>query len=199
MISNRLQKHMVAAAVVATGIAASANATIQYSGIKNLVIPATFAGLYINMETGASGGNSTAGWDLNPYGNGYMRTFAATGAAWARAGALATENFAGSFATGTVISAASLFTTGITQVQVGAGNNQWDLNAINFFGFRFVNAAAQTCYGYGRMELGSTINTRTLIDWYWDDAGAQGSVTIPAPGAVALMGLAGLVGKRRRR
>jgi len=54
-------------------------------------------------------------------------------------------------------------------------------------------------YGYGVMQVGQTASDRTLLAIVWGDQGESVTVTaIPAPGAIALLGVAGLVSRRRR-
>ncbi|MFM8641597.1 MAG: hypothetical protein ACKOEP_02005, partial [Phycisphaerales bacterium] len=78
-ISNRLDKHAVAASLVALGAAAAANAAIVTWNI-NQSVGATIDGLYVNVETGVTydGNNSDTnfnGWDLTPYGSTTMSFF----------------------------------------------------------------------------------------------------------------------------
>jgi MYXO-CTERM domain-containing protein len=72
----------------------------------------------------------------------------------------------------------------------------WQLNATNYFGFRF-NTAAGMRYAFGTMQVGATAADRTLLSVSYEDSG--GSITVPAPGALALLGAAGMLGGRRRR
>jgi MYXO-CTERM domain-containing protein len=74
------------------------------------------------------------------------------------------------------------------------------LNANNFFGFRFVGADSLTRYGYGVMAIGANMGTRTLVSLSYETVAGTGIEVgaIPAPGAIALLGLAGLAGRRRR-
>ena len=47
-----------------------ASADVIYSNLQNIEIPATFDGLYLNVETGAWNTDMAApvaGWDINPY------------------------------------------------------------------------------------------------------------------------------------
>ncbi|MEY3022884.1 MAG: hypothetical protein RIS86_2082, partial [Planctomycetota bacterium] len=80
MLSNRLAKHFGAAAAAAV-VVGSANAAIVHWADANLTIPNTIDGLYINVETRATGssGASTAGWDINPYSSTSLTFFNATG------------------------------------------------------------------------------------------------------------------------
>ena len=72
---SRLEKHIVAAAAVAAGVAASANAAVVTWNC-NLTIPANLDGLYIKIDTQqviSTAGTGLTGWDINPYGSGSIR------------------------------------------------------------------------------------------------------------------------------
>jgi uncharacterized protein (TIGR03382 family) len=71
------------------------------------------------------------------------------------------------------------------------------LNAANNFGFRFLGADGLTHYGYGVMTMGATMGVRTLTSLSYESTAATG-IIVPAPGAIALLGLVGLTGRRRR-
>jgi hypothetical protein len=79
MITNRLTRHFATAA--ATTIAATpAHAAVVDWGNANLVIPATYAGLYINVEARTTGSDEAlGGWDINPYGAGSLSWYAPIG------------------------------------------------------------------------------------------------------------------------
>ena len=192
----RLEKHVVAAAAVA--VAASANAAVVQWDC-NLVIPNNIDGLYINVETQASGsaGSGVAGWDINPYSATSLTWFNATGTGMMRYPGVTTGS-AGSLALGTVVGAAGSYGSGAVVVGSAAGN--WKLNSDNYFGFRFVAADGLTHYGYGVFRIGASISgaDRMITQLFYESTAAT-SITIPAPGALALLGVAGLAGSRRRR
>jgi len=196
MLSNRLAKHFAAAAA-ASVVAGAANAAIVHWANANLVIPATIDGLYINVETQTSGsaGSVVAGWDINPYSATSLTWFNATGTGMMRYPGVTTGS-AGNLAAGTVIGASGSFGSGA--VTVGALPGNWQLNAVNTFGFRFVAADGLTHYGYGFMTVGAAITTRTITDIFYESTAATAITVVPAPGAIALLGLAGLAGRRRR-
>lgn len=202
-ISNRLEKHAVAASMIALGAAAAANAAIVRWN-ANLVIPANFDGLYINIATQSTATSSTAigGWDINPYGATTINFFASATAPNPTTTFVRTQASGGpsSLAGGTVISAASTFANSTAAVisATGVGSNGWAINATNYFGFRFYNETTGAInYGYGAMQVGATAATRTLLFVEYGDAGESVTV-VPAPGAIALLGLAGFAGRRRR-
>ena len=198
MLSNRLVKHFGAAAAAATLVGAANAAIVTWN--CNLVVPNNIDGQYINVETQVAGSAAglVAGWDLNPYGTSTtaMSWFAAAAPSGCvmGLGQGGTTNAVASLSFGTVVSSASTF--GNTASSVTAGG--WVLNAANCFGFRFLGADALTHYGFGRMTIGATMGVRTL-NFVSFETTAGASVTVcPAPGAIALLGLVGLTGRRRR-
>jgi len=205
-ISNRLEKHLAVALTAAAGIAASSNAAVVAWENCNLVIPNTIDGLYINVQTQVTGsaGSVVAGWDINPYGAPALQWFNATGTGMMRFPGV-TSGSAGSLAIGTIVGGAGVTNNGFATsfgsgtVTVGSAPGNWQLNAVNYFGFRFVAADGGTKYGYGTFAIGAAINgaDRTITNLYYEDSG--GSIVVPAPGALALLGVAGLAGARRRR
>ena len=200
MSSNRLEKHFaVCAAAVATVVCVgTANAAIVTWNI-NAVIPNNIDGLYINVQAQTFGSSAglVAGWDLNPYGTSTtaMSWFAATAPSGCVTGLGqgGTTSAVASLSGGTLVSSASTF--GNTASSVTAGG--WVLNSANYFGFRFLAAAGTTHYGYGIMTMGATMGVRTLNSLSFESVAATG-IVIPAPGALALLGLAGLATRRRR-
>ena len=196
-ISNRFEKHIVAAATVAMTAAAANAALVTWNA--NLLIPNNIDGQYINVETqtAASAAGLVAGWDLNPYGTSTtaMSWFAAAAPSGCVTGlgqggtTIAVASLSG----GTLVSSASTF--GNTASSVTAGG--WMLNSANYFGFRFLGADAGTHYGWGIMTVGATMGVRTLTSVTFETT-AGASVTVPAPGALALLGLAGFASRRRR-
>jgi hypothetical protein len=197
MLSNRLAKHFGAAASAAL-VAGAANAAIVTWNC-NLVIPNNIDGQYINVQaqTFGSAAGLVAGWDLNPYGTSTttMSWFAAAAPSGCVTGLGqgGTTIAVASLSVGTLVSAASTF--GNTACGVAAGG--WVLNSANYFGFRFLAAAGTTHYGFGKMTIGATMGVRTLNFVSFESVAATG-INVPAPSAIALLGLAGLCGRRRR-
>jgi len=203
-ISSRLEKHFAVAAA-AVAVAGAANAAIVVWNI-NAVVPASWDGLYVNVETGqaiTTAGSGLPGWDLNPYGTSttsisFFWAGAPGASAGVRLGTGATlANLATGFTVGASLTGATFGTGGASFAATAQG--KWIYNAVNNFGFRFTNAAGEVRYGWGAMQVGATAATRTLLTIAYEDSGGSIQVgAVPAPGAIALLGVAGLVSRRRR-
>lgn len=209
MLSNRLAKHFGAAAAAAV-VVGSANAAVVYSGVINFVCAVDIDGCYINVQTNTLSngpGSGVPGWDVNPYSSGGgMNFFNSTGGGQMRFPGVTTGP-AGNLALGTAIGSTGSFNTATTGVVFGSAAGNWQYSAQNIIGFRFVAAAGTTHYGWMRFAMGAagssgTSMTRTVVDYGWESVAgtsiAAGAGIIPAPGAIALLGLAGLAGRRRR-
>ena len=206
-ISNRFEKHIVAAAAVAMGAAAAANAAVVYSGPVNFVCAVDIDGCYINVETNTLSngpGSGVPGWDVNPYmTGGGMNFFNSTGGGQMRYPGVTTGP-AGNLALGTSIGSTGSYNTATTAVVFGSAAGNWQYSAENVIGFKFVGADTLTHYGWMRFLMGAagssgTSMTRTVVDYAYESTAGASIVVTPAPGAIALLGVAGLAGGRRRR
>ncbi|MSR29133.1 MAG: hypothetical protein EXS03_06115 [Phycisphaerales bacterium] len=201
-ISNRLNKHFVAAAA-AVAVVASADAVVVYSGVVNIVVPANIDGIYMNVQTGqylAGAGAGVPGWDVNPYGTSLtgVSLYAAVGTGYMRNPGAGTSTSRTNIAAGTAIGAASFF-YGSSNATIGTLVGQWTANSTGIFGFKFVAADNLTHYGWMRLAIGANAATRTIVDYGFESTAATTiAAGAPAPGAVALLGLAGLINRRRR-
>ncbi len=202
-LSSRLNKHLAIAATVATGAAAVANAAIVYSGVVNINIPSSTSGVYLNVANGAtSGSSSLAGWDLNPWSGSALNFFSSTSSGQTQAtGMVGAGTVASNLIAGTMIDGSSVFTTNVgTQTTSGLNLN----SSNNIFGFKFYHeGAAAYRFGWVRISLGATAGgqPRSIVEYAYENSGAgigAGDTGVPAPGALALLGLAGLTGRRRR-
>jgi MYXO-CTERM domain-containing protein len=211
-LSNRFEKHVLVAAAVAMGATAAANAAVVYSGVVNFSCAIDIDGTYINVETNQltnGPGAGVPGWDVNPYRSGTgsgMNFFSPTGGGMVSA--VAGTGPAINLAAGTLIGSTSNFSSSTATMSFGSAAGQWQYASNNIVGFRFVSSAGTTHYGWMRFLMGSqpatgNLVTRTVVDFAYESvAGASiaaGNNGVPAPGALALLGVAGLAGKRRRR
>ena len=209
MFSHRLVQHFACAAAV-TVVAGAANAAVVYSGIQNFVCAVDIDGCYINVETNTLSngpGAGVPGWDVNPYmTGGGMNFFNSTGGGQMRYPGVVTGP-AGNLAFGTTIDGVGSYNTATTAVVFGSAAGNWQYSAENIIGFKFVAADALTHYGWMRFQMGAagssgTSMTRTVVDFGFESVAGvgitAGAGAIPAPGAIALLGLAGLAARRRR-
>lgn len=209
-LKNRLDAHFASAAVLAVGAAfvgaeQRADAYIVWSGIVNINIPSSIDGVYLNVITGQSGssGSSVAGWDVNPYGGSNLQFFGSSGGGYVR-GLGSSSTLVDNLAFNTVIGASQSFGSGTGGGETTGATAFNPNSSQNLVGFRFVNeATGATHYGWMRLQLwsGPGLQPRTIVEYAYESvAGASiNAGVIPAPGAVALLGMAGLVGVGRRR
>lgn len=170
-LAARLSKHLAAAATCC--VVTISQAGIVHWSDANLIVPATIDGLYINVEarTTGSAGSVVAGWDINPYSATSLTWFNATGTGMMRFPGVTTGS-AGSLTSGTFVGPTGSFGSGAVVIGSAAGN--WQLNASNYFGFRFVAADGITKYGWGRFVIGASIfgADRLIAEIAFDDSGA---------------------------
>ncbi len=171
-------------------------------------------GTYINVigqqaQTTAAYTNATIPYALQLWGssstlavngNSSASTFLGSAAVKAPTG---TSNGAASLAIGTVVGSAQAWATFGASINKTTIGYSWTNAAgnTNYFGFRMKNAGGATLYGWASVALNSgSFRNGTVTQIVYDDTGASVTVgVVPAPGALALLGVAGLVGSRRRR
>jgi hypothetical protein len=186
---TRFRRHIVAAAAVAMGAAAAANAAVVYSGVLNFVCAIDIDGCYINVETNTltnGPGAGAPGWDVNPYrastGSG-MNFFGSTGGGMVSAAA--GVGSAINLAAGTSIGATSNYSSSTATVVFGSAAGNWQYGSEIIVGFRFVSSAGTTHYGWMRFRMGSqpatgNLVTRTVVDYAYESI-AGGSIRLPFP------------------
>lgn len=82
----------------------------------------------------------------------------------------------------------------------GAEVGEWRLDGPNYFGFRFMSRAGDVHYGWGRLDVGPSAASRSIVEIAWQDTpglGLQVGYT-PAAGPLVLLGIATIVGGPRR-
>ncbi len=206
-ICNRLFSHTAFAVCAAVSFAGNANAAVSRWDC-NLSIPANTTGLFFNVSARTSGTSNVAGWDLQIYSNSSTPSivfYLATGAG-VQSGSAPFYLPVGNLPEGTLVSASAFFTTsddGATPATFASGGattgGVWNLNAVNYFGFKFIAGDGFVHYGVGKMTVGANANTRTLNYLEYETVPGVGVIVAPAPGVLAMAGLCGLARSRRRR
>lgn len=179
--------------------AGKADAALVSSLNMNMPLYTSSQGMYLDLRpTGLIGSSGViSGWDINiARAGGTVVLTAPSGAENFMRYPGATTGSAGRVPVGTLVNSTRSYGAGA--VVFGTGLGEWTVAGNNYFGFRFTVDSA-THYGWAR--IGATQDNLYLMDVVWETT-ANTPVTVgvvPAPGSVALLGLAGLAGRRRRR
>ena len=210
LLANQLHRHFLtcsaaAACVAGTVAPQQADASIVYSGLRNLALPVTDGSqLYINFVTGATGTGAVAlpDWDIAPYGGGLRNQ-----SSYSLVTVLLGADTAG-LASGVTISNASNLAAasgGVQNVLIPSGSTSYigfKFNPDSLVGF---DTSSPTNFGWVRMTT-NTGGGGTVIDWAYEStpgvaiaAGATSSVPEPSALACLAMGAFGLASLRRRQ
>jgi uncharacterized repeat protein (TIGR01451 family) len=186
MKSNLFAKRLVSRTALLVEAAAlcvcstTAMAAVVDSPITNIAVPATSAGIYINVVTGVSNiaPASAPGWDLNPWGTTQLNFFAATPAGSHGSVLTGSGGTINPLAVGATVSVADFF--GTTQPANGSGfRGAQDA----YMGFRFVNENTGIInYGYARLTTSLPAgHPAVVVCARYEDTGAP--ITVAACGA----------------
>jgi autotransporter-associated beta strand protein len=154
----------------------SATADTIYSNLRNISIPTGFTGVYLDIDTGVTGGSTFTGWDINPFFGGV-----AIGNSPAfqpvRVGTGNLDRVL-NLAPGSVISGSLIYSSGfggsgnIGHEHIGAGADQFQVGAEGYLGFKFTtNTSTGPFYGWMRVTLTNNTAGAMIKDWGYDDAG----------------------------
>ena len=162
-----------------------ASADVIYSNLQDIAIPATFDGLYLNVETGAWNtpsnlGAGVAGWDVNPFSGG--KAFANSPAFQPVRSGTGSSSPILNLAAGVTVGSGSPYSTfvqgptgetpgapgyGGSQMLTGSGGN-FTAGTEGYLGFRLNG----TNYGSMRVVLTNNTSGAMIKDWAYDDTGA---------------------------
>ncbi len=205
--SVALRLGMCAAALAGTAAVTTDAHAVVVTFSTPIAIPNTFAGVYINLLTGANAITPSAvpGWDFGPWGSSSTLTFFFPGTPTASSGGVASATTGPylDLPVGSVISSASTFSTSTSNLQTGA----FQSTGTHTLGFRFFNEST-SAINYGYMSIATTGPLgfpATITGWSFENSGAAITV-VPEPstalmlsmGALAL-GAANLRRMRRQR
>ncbi len=165
-----------------------AAADVIYSNLKDIAIPATFAGVYLDVDTGnwnTSDNAPQTGWDINPFFGGlalgnspdFQPVRSGTGA----------MNAVLNLAVNTTVGVGSVFSTftqgpegenpggpgyGASETHLGNGVGQFVAGNEGYLGFR----TAVGNYGWMRVIFTNNTSGAMIKDWAYDTSGSAISV-----------------------
>ena len=169
----------------------------------NLAIPVTPAGLYINIFSGISSTTASGapGWDINVGGMSSLNFVSPGGYNFVRLNSApmsaGPSNVGGSYTISNMMPLASW-------ISGGTSNGFITNSSANVVGFQFVSNDSLTYLGWMQFSIGASVtgSDRKIVSYAYNTASTMtldgSSITVPAPGALALLGLAGFASRRRR-
>lgn len=187
----------------------SAQAALIYSGLQNIPIATTFAGVYVDVENTNNatnhGSTTITGWDVNLFFGG-VGEFNEPNFQPVRASSGDSFSAIQNLAVGTLIGAGSTFASGtggsgdIGSEHVGFGANQFQPGVEGIIGFKLITMSGPF-YGWMRVALTFNDPGAEIIDWAYDDTGATilaGVIPEPSRVMLLMMGLTTVMLRRRR-
>jgi len=192
------------------GATTISHAAIVYSPIVNLAIPVASPGLYLNIQTGASGTSAAAvpGWDINVGGTSSLNFSTPGGYNFVRLNTAAPTAGPSNLIAGFKVSVDPTFMPTASWIAGGAASGLTLNSTENYIGFQFTvsgGTGVTTHVGYLRLSIGSSVTgaDRKIVSYAYNDqpitTDLGRSIIVPAPGALAILCGAGVLAKRRRR
>ncbi|MEO8276231.1 MAG: hypothetical protein ABI639_08415 [Thermoanaerobaculia bacterium] len=172
-----------AVAVSLFALASAASATVVCSSGGPIAVPATTAGVYVNLVTGTSATTPAAspGWDINPWGTGGVFFYFNNAADSSPAGAVATGGIIDVLSAGATIGSASAYS--VVAPSVAQLANWRTTQTGKYLGVRFWNEATLAInYGWMRIDTVSATTglPSTIQSWcYQNDGTAIDASTMP--------------------
>ena len=188
-----LRLGMCAAALAGTAAVTTDAHAVVVNFNTSIAVPNTFAGVYINLLTGANGITpaSVPGWDFGPWGSSGTLAFFWNTTLPSNGGGVA-GTATGPYLDlplGSVISAASTFAATTATTATPAFQSA----GTHILGFRFLNEATSAInYGYLRMQTTGPLGfPATVTGWSFENNGSAITV-VPEPSTALMLALGGL-------
>ena len=189
---NSMKFRNVALVAAAWTLTAASNASVVTHNL-NVLLPAGIDGYSLNFWTGQPPIDGSYPWHFTFSGGPSITCYA--GNAYVRLAG--TGMSPSNLALGTFIGNDSGMEGGGPSAVFGSGLGEWAYNSTNYVGFRFVRDGLNR-YAFARIDMGAASTNATLVYVSFESEAGVGITVTPAPGAIALLGLAGLAGRRRR-
>ena len=167
--------------------------TVIYSGLRNILIPNNFSGVYVDIDNGSFSSSPNVGWDVNFFFGG-VGIATSTYFQPARSGA-GNEYTAYNYDLTNGIDGSLLYAgakeTGSSN-HLGAGVNQFHNGVEGYLGFKFTkNDNSGPYYGWMRLTLTANTPGGVISDWAWEGAGTAIPVgatsSVPEPSSMTLL------------
>lgn len=182
---------MCAAALAGTAATVSDASAAVVSFSTPISIPNTFAGVYINFLTGASGFTpaSVPGWDFGPWGSSGTLSFFWNGTPASSSGGVAAATTGPyldlDLAPGATVSSASTFSASAAAAQAAA----FQSSGTHTLGFRFFNEATSAVnFGFLSMTTTGPLGfPATVNGWSFENTGAAITVSVVPEASTSAM------------
>ena len=184
------------------GIAPAAHSAIIYSGVQNIAVPQTFAGVYVNILTKATSFSQPGDFDTAPWINLDFGGIDISNGNTLRPVIIASNRVV-NLTTAQSVGSPSNLPPGanFSDSHTGPAAGQFQLLTVGYAGYGFsATVGAPVQYGWARITI-SNAGNGTLHDWAYEGV-ANTSIqvgTVPEPGGAVLMlgGMASLLRRRR--
>ena len=198
-----MKKILMSASILA--LAGSATADLVYSGELNLTVSSGDSAIDVSIGSNMwQFGIETGG----PLDYSFVTALNESAGLFVPiANETSARNFAAGDNIGTLTSVLNMFPLGEGDADLNLlmhdyvnGEGTFDASGTGFVGFGF-GGGIDFNYGWMQFTLDVDADSITLVDYAYNDE-INGSIevgAIPAPGAIALLSLAGLAGRRRRQ
>jgi hypothetical protein len=182
-------------------LAGNSHAAIIASGLRDIVIPTTFVGVYLDVDAGTTVAEEAAGWDINPFfgGEGIANSpsFEPVRMTVNVDSAVVNLGF------GETVGAASTFAAGYagSASHIGGSAEQFVSGNEGYIGFKLTTDSNDgPYYGWMRLVLANNGSTGLIRDWAYETSGGTITVgAVPEPATATLVAACAVAFTFRRR
>lgn len=202
-----MKRHLFATAFVTAslslGLTLPGQAVVTWFAGVDIPIPTNFEGVYVDLDSGATDTAPFAGGDANFFfgGTGIGNDASAAAAPSWQPVRVAADSMAtvANLAPGTLVNSSSLFGSGFGGSSDHIGS-QFTAGSQGYIGFS-LDSGSGPLYGWMRVTLNPNTSEGTIHTWAIQNNGSEIAVGVPEPGSslLALLGVGGLLLRRRRR
>ena len=185
------------------GLAPAAHSAIIYSGVQNIAVPQTFAGVYVNILSKAASFSQPGDFETAPWINLDFGGIDISNGNALRPVIVAPDRVVNLTTAQTVGSPSNLPVGGsFSSTHTGPAANQFQLLTVGYAGYGFSpTVGAPVQYGWARITVSNT-GSGTLHEWAYESVAGTaiqvGAVPEPAGAAFLLLALSGFCLRRSR-